>query len=172
MSTSKLKIQINNLEALERLIGGDSEIEIEIRNNIVQEFSKKHLKAIAESSVMKGAEKDIKKYSDSILAEIKNRIGTKPRCWMSTDERNKYDAYINGIINNDIFDRIKSCIDDKADIMLDELMKRLDKYILDVIESQYTYQLCTLAKQGVSEEINKIFNILSDKNKQSHEQKR
>jgi hypothetical protein len=44
-----VKIQINSLEALERLIGGDSELEIEIRSSIVQEFSKKHLKSIAQS---------------------------------------------------------------------------------------------------------------------------
>ena len=41
------KIQINSLAALERLIGNDNEIEIEIRNSIVQEFAKKHLKSIA-----------------------------------------------------------------------------------------------------------------------------
>lgn len=41
------KIQINSLEALERLIGNDNELEIQVRNNIVQEFAKKHLKAIA-----------------------------------------------------------------------------------------------------------------------------
>ena len=38
------KIQINSLEALERLIGGDTELEIEVRNSIVQEFAKKYLK--------------------------------------------------------------------------------------------------------------------------------
>ena len=41
-----MKIQINSLKALERLIGGDNELEIEIRNSIVQEFTKKHLKSI------------------------------------------------------------------------------------------------------------------------------
>jgi hypothetical protein len=44
-----MKIQINNLEALERLIGGDTELEIEVRNSVVQDFAKKHLKCIAES---------------------------------------------------------------------------------------------------------------------------
>jgi len=42
-----LKIQIASLAALERLIGGDSTIEIEIRNSIVQNFANKHLKALA-----------------------------------------------------------------------------------------------------------------------------
>lgn len=41
-----MQIQINNLAALERLIGGDSKLEFEIRNNIVQAFAKKHLKPL------------------------------------------------------------------------------------------------------------------------------
>lgn len=48
-----MKIQLNSLEALERLIGGDSEVEIEIRNSIVQEFTKKHLKALVNEILAK-----------------------------------------------------------------------------------------------------------------------
>jgi hypothetical protein len=36
-----VKIQINSLEALERLIGNDNNLEIDIRNSIVQNFTKK-----------------------------------------------------------------------------------------------------------------------------------
>ena len=43
---NSVTIQINSLEALERLIGNDAELEINIRNAIVQKFTKKHLKAI------------------------------------------------------------------------------------------------------------------------------
>lgn len=51
------KIQINSLEALERLIGGDSELEFEIRNNVAQDFAKKHLKAVALNEVVQLAKK-------------------------------------------------------------------------------------------------------------------
>ena len=49
MSNNSVKIQINSKDALERLIGGDNALEIEIRNSVVQDFSKKHLKSLAES---------------------------------------------------------------------------------------------------------------------------
>ena len=39
-----VKIQINSLEALERLIGGDPSLEFDIRNNVAQKFAAKHLK--------------------------------------------------------------------------------------------------------------------------------
>lgn len=46
-----MKIQLNSLEALERLIGGDTEVEFEIRNSIVQEFTKKYLKGLVNETI-------------------------------------------------------------------------------------------------------------------------
>jgi translation elongation factor EF-4 len=60
-----VKIQINSLEALERLIGNDTELEIEIRNSVVQNFTKQHLKDLANSEMMK-------KFSVSIQNEVKS----------------------------------------------------------------------------------------------------
>ena len=57
---NSVTIQINNLEALERLIGNDSELEINLRNAIVQEFAKKHLKAVAKSEYMLRAERAVR----------------------------------------------------------------------------------------------------------------
>jgi len=37
-----------NLPALERLIGGDTELELHLRKQIVQEFSKRHLKEVVD----------------------------------------------------------------------------------------------------------------------------
>jgi hypothetical protein len=54
-----IKIQINSLKALERLIGGDNEIEIEIRNNIVQEFSKRYLKSIVSDRLILRVKEDL-----------------------------------------------------------------------------------------------------------------
>ena len=48
-----LTLQLNSKEALERLIGGDSQTEIDIRNSVVQKFAEKHLKAVANSDAMK-----------------------------------------------------------------------------------------------------------------------
>jgi hypothetical protein len=58
-----MKIQINSLEALERLIGGDTEVELEIRNNIVQEFAKKNLKALVNEGTI-----------TAVATEIENKL--------------------------------------------------------------------------------------------------
>ncbi len=48
-----IKIQINSLDALERLIGGEAEMEINIRNSVVQQFTESHLKRLATADLMK-----------------------------------------------------------------------------------------------------------------------
>lgn len=53
--TSKLVLQINSLDALERLIGGDADVEVELRNNIAAKFAEKHLKQLANSPAVMGA---------------------------------------------------------------------------------------------------------------------
>ena len=50
-----MKIQINSLDALERLIGGDTEIEIEVRQSVAENFAKKHLKSLANDELNKAA---------------------------------------------------------------------------------------------------------------------
>jgi hypothetical protein len=72
-----MKLQINSLEALERLIGGDTEVELEIRNNIVQAFAKKHLKAIVnEGSIQHVAHALDKNLSSQAEAIITAKFGT------------------------------------------------------------------------------------------------
>lgn len=57
---NKLTLQINSKEALERLIGGDTETEIDIRNSVVQKFAEKHLKPIANSAPITDVIRQIK----------------------------------------------------------------------------------------------------------------
>ena len=67
-----MKVQINSLAALERLIGGDTEVEIEIRNNIVQEFTKKHLKSIADSPNIQSIKNDLAQQAVNVVT---NELG-------------------------------------------------------------------------------------------------
>lgn len=65
------KIQINSLEALERLVGGDTELEIEVRNSVVQRFAEKHLKPLANSDGFKAIGNQIRKdANDNLSREI------------------------------------------------------------------------------------------------------
>lgn len=73
------KIQINSLEALERLIGNDNELEIEIRNSIVQNFTKKYLKDLAKAELMTSIAKAVQ---NEVMSEFFEEI--KVSRWNST----------------------------------------------------------------------------------------
>jgi len=81
------KIQINSLEALERLIGGDTDLELELRNNIVQEFTKKYLKGIVEQENGKitTAINDIRREANATFREVATRqVATVKTEWGRT----------------------------------------------------------------------------------------
>ena len=58
-----------NLPALERLIGGDTELELHLRQQIVQEFAKRHLKAVAEKATYEAAVEAAKQYINAVAKE-------------------------------------------------------------------------------------------------------
>lgn len=43
---NNITIQLNSLEALERLIGSDDQLEIAVRNSVISTFTSKHLKGL------------------------------------------------------------------------------------------------------------------------------
>lgn len=58
-----------NLPALERLIGGDTELELDLRKQIVQEFAKRHLKEVAKTATYEAAMEVAKRYVNEAAKE-------------------------------------------------------------------------------------------------------
>ena len=69
-----IKLQLDS-SALERLIGGDSEVEVEIRNSIAQAFAKRHLKGVIEERYLDELKKEI---CDYFWGFNSNRYELKP----------------------------------------------------------------------------------------------
>lgn len=59
-----MKIQINSLVALERLIGDDKEMEITVKTSVINEFAKSYIKSVANSEIVDTIKK-------AILDEVK-----------------------------------------------------------------------------------------------------
>lgn len=57
-----------DLPALERLIGGDSDVEVELRQGVVASFAKRHLKEVINSGVLEPYFKDI---AQALTEELK-----------------------------------------------------------------------------------------------------
>lgn len=139
-----MKIQINSLQALERLIGGDNEIEIEIRNSVVQDFASKHLKSVADSD---GFKKRINDISDGIIREaiqknvitagLNNRIVNALNESVATVEREVKDESL----AKKVQERVDSTINKAVRKIEDEistaiLTKRIDKMVDEKIKQK------------------------------------
>jgi len=114
-----IKIQINSLDALERLIGNDTTLEIEVRNSIVQEFTKKHLKALAEESVIKASEKSVMNYlkTEYLTEQRKGYYGTELIL------KNPISDVIKNNVNTIVLGEIDRIISTK--VMVPELEKKI-----------------------------------------------
>lgn len=131
---NKLTLQINNLEALERLIGGDSEVEVEIRNSVVQKFADKHLKALANSDM-------ITKFCNSLGATIQkdlheqanNQIGTIKTNWVGAVEKvtlhPSCKSEIESLVRTQVDDMIRKSVEDAIKFWANdaEIEKRVEK---------------------------------------------
>lgn len=126
-----MKIQINSLEALERLIGGDTQLEFDIRQSVVEAFAKKHLKSIANSEFARAAENTIERYiKDELTEEVKTGQWTK-----AIVLKGEYANAVQGHVNNAISDALRNYAKDLTNIDLhkeriDEIVKRQTDYIV------------------------------------------
>lgn len=72
-----VKIQINSIEALERLIAGDSELELELRKGVAVEILKRHINlrvAHADLDVIRKLEAHVKEITASFEERLKRNL--------------------------------------------------------------------------------------------------
>ncbi len=138
---NKLTIQINNLEALERLIGGDSEVEVEIRNSVIQNFAEKHLKPLANCDVVTST---MRKITENIQTQTTTRInaeiatfkkdyyGNVSEIKLNPSVQTEMERQIRNKMDTFIFDTINTAIQKCADeIKIDERIEKRVAYFTD-----------------------------------------
>jgi len=97
-----IKLQLDK-DALERLIGGDSQVEMDLRSGIVQNFAKRYLKGVAHQEIMTTLSAKVQGYVREQLKEQLNipNWGTwTPPPQMQEGIRQHIVAKINGIISD------------------------------------------------------------------------
>lgn len=106
MSRSDVKIQINSVAALERLIGGDSALELELRKSVVVEFSRRHLGEVVADA---GVRKAIHDLGLVIQQSIANEIASYKLDWNNRATEIKFQPEIEAKVKKlakDTFDKL------------------------------------------------------------------
>lgn len=125
---NKLTLQINSKDALERLIGGDTQTEIDIRNSVVQKFAEKHLKPIVNSAPITDVIRQIKDYAYKHIQETcANEIATFKA---STHSYGAYDIKLRPEIEYSIKSKIRESIDE---LINKKVKDAIDEYCNDAV---------------------------------------
>jgi len=147
--SNPVKLQINSLEALERLIGGDSQLEVELRNSVVQEFTNRHLKGVANqintSQIIKNIEESIKQY-------ITAHFGTL--------DKDIYGRYINSVtLNGVVKEAITKHIQEVFPVIIKDAVQNAVKSFLEKnnIEGLIRVQFSMLTKEFIKKAVTDKF---------------
>lgn len=145
------KIQINSLAALERLIGGEADTEIEIRASIVREFSKNYLRDVAESAEMQIAIKDIRR-------QVEQGMGA----WQYSGG---YSSYKRFILEPNTEKSLKELIDESVISKFEHLIKKsVDQHgWLDKIDALVKERAEHIMNKWTSDEIEDRISKAADK---------
>lgn len=146
------KIQINSLQALERLIGGDNTLELEIRQSVVTEFVKKHLKGLVDSRIVQIA-------STELRASIDETVRKQISATIGEYQQSGYGAR-KFILHNDLKAEIKNqlvvALDKTINEVITEIMPGVEKQIEESFVRVMNYKIDQIVRDKVNDHLKKI----------------
>lgn len=150
MNSKPFTIQINSLEALERLIGGSTEMEVSLRNAVVQQFTEKHLKPIAAQPDMKALAVSIATAAKlSIEKLVAESIGEVKLGWNGLVESVKLSSAVRSELDMRVRDIAERLIGEAVQDALSalDLASRVDR----AVKTRLDYNIGEEVKKKVSE---------------------
>lgn len=132
-----------NLPALERLLGGDTDIEVQMRQQIVEEFTRKHLKPLINDPL-------IRKLHTSLEEEIKKEVGTQ--VW---DTTGKLTPHLQKRVDDLITESVKNAITKAASQSFETLIKQYET-IAETRINRYEIKLMTEANSRIDKALKSI----------------
>ena len=132
------------LPALERLLGGDTEIEIHLRQQIVEEFARKHLKALANDSTWKGVHKIWETEVNAVVAEQLSSLIEKKRAQTEGAAPFAYVWNLN--------DAIRKHTEEKVDKILDNLVSERPYFVSSRVASALTEAIDIQSKHRIKDD--------------------
>lgn len=132
-----------SLPALERLIGGDAELEVNLRHQIVENFSKAHLQDVVKSEAFKRVLQDLYSVTEQ---EIRKEIGqVVNRQWNPSSQ---------------IAQRIKSVLEHEANRLVSELVtQKINeqiKYCIQGMEARWAKHIEERVSSTLNSEIDRL----------------
>lgn len=145
-----MKVQLDKT-ALEAMIGGDTEAEIEIRNSIVQAFAKKYLKGVANEHIVQRARDTVEEFVRKEIASIS---------WSTVSLDNRLVARI----RQAVIEEVDKIIDDQIETIKIDLSRRITsaaKKLTDSMDSKISEQINYATTRELNDRVAARFKQLS-----------
>lgn len=143
----KVKISLS-LAALERLIGGDSELEVELRHQIVRNFTEKHLKQLANSELMSQTYRQI---NNDIKTEVAKYVSGH---WVAVwGEQFGVDSVLAKGIKNEVDKLVKETIAALITLTVESKLSNWDNYTDNKIKALFDAKISDLVNQKFQEKL-------------------
>lgn len=129
--------------ALDRLIGGDSELEVELRHAAIKEVLSKHVQTIIYDDTIQNIERLIK---DRVAEYVRELVGGR-----------KTGDYYKIILNQAVEDKVKEVVNKTATACVDKLIAdKIEKEIPAMIEAHINHEVYDRIRRGVREKMDQI----------------
>lgn len=169
MAKNSLTLQINSLEALEKLIGGDTQVEIDIRNNIVQAFAEKHLKSIASSDEIQKVLTATKlSIHEEARKECLRLFGAYQSNWryntvsLSDDLKSQIKEAVQKEIGSFIENYMAELLS-KPELIKEKIERHVKLFTTSIINAELQSKVTSAVQNAIDEQVSKLkltFNVL------------
>lgn len=137
-----MKIQINSLAALERLIGDDKEMEITVKSSIINEFAKSYIKSVANSEI-------VNTIKNAVLEEVK-----KTNYFGLLERRTSSHWSTEYLLSKDAKELVKTQVRREMDQLISETVGPIREEIVDDIRGRLDLMSLSVS-QCIREEVQK-----------------
>lgn len=142
-----MKLELN-LPALERLIGGDTEIELQLRRQIVEEFSKRYLKEIANTVSHTEAKKAAEAYVNAAAKEVFDIENlTTDHLWPTVGYRFK------SLIQKLVEEQAQNIVDETLRSVIEYQQHYWGKEVTDAIKKAMDRQIEKEIQEGIQKRL-------------------
>lgn len=135
--TNMVKVQLN-LPALERLIGGDSEMEVQLRHQVVREFSKHHLTALLKDETWKAADKALREEIAKQVVEVLG-LNLREQGWVPaypSQLKNNIKQQIRDTCEQAVREAISKAIEERVEFLKNGLIAEITRQINQVVRTE------------------------------------
>ena len=167
MSKSDVKVQINSLEALNRLVGDSPELEIEVRRSVLEAFARGALNNVVNAEEVA---KQLKQMDDEVMKQVDEIASKALEVQGITTRQSRGRMSTKVVIPDDQKSAIRDAVEDTAYDLILETIEEIDypgltkEAIKRAINNYVTSQVRAFVKSGLQEAINAaIASVMEEK---------